>query len=328
MNYKDFIHVCTIFLVSNEKNISKVKNIQSKKVCNLLLNNIGNTSKTTPDPDKVIFNFSGYRLNNHGKSLLFKGLNVAIPLESINYSDYLLHFELLFRDVNSLNFSSFDKECVKGRLRDCIYSAFKQVSKISDKNLPDDEIITLKNLVDNKDLVIQKADKGNTMILNQSYCISRLNRILDETSKFKRLHLEEDKVLTHIIYMEQRIIDLLKSLGNQNEISEKNYNLYPSCSKPGLLYGLGKTQKALEDWIPTFSLILSAIDTSTYKLAKFCDKLLKPITTNEYTIKDFAKEVEEFDPNLIMASSDVKLLFTNISLTETIELFVENLYKN
>ena len=181
-------------------------------------------------------------------------------------------------------------------------------------------------------MVIRKADNDNTIvILNKNDYISRLNRILDETSKFKRFHLEKDKVLSHIIYMEQRIIDLLKSLGNQNEISEKNYNLYPSCSKPGLLYGLGKTQKALEDWIPTFSLILSAIDTSTYKLAKFCDKLLKPIATNEYTIKDwfsFAKEVEEFDPNLIMASSDVKLLFTNISLTETIELFVENLYKN
>ena len=41
--------------------------------------------------------------------------------------------------------------------------------------------------------------------------------------------------------MEQRIIDLLKSLKNQNEISEKNYdNLYPSGSKPGIIYGHGK----------------------------------------------------------------------------------------
>ena len=41
--------------------------------------------------------------------------------------------------------------------------------------------------------------------------------------------------------------------------------------------------------------IFSAIGTSTYKLPKFCYKLLKPITTNEYTIKDslsFAKEIE------------------------------------
>ena len=101
--------------------------------------------------------------------------------------------------------------------------------------------------------------------------------------------------------------------------------------KSGILYGLGKIHKALEDRIPTSRPILSAIGTPTYKLAKFCDKLLKPITTNEYTIKDsfsFAKEVEEFDSNLIMAGFDVKSLFTSIPLTETVSLCVENLYRN
>ena len=63
-------------------------------------------------------------------------------------------FELLFRDVNSLIFSSFDKECIKDTLRDCASSPFKQVSKISDKNLPDEEIKALKNLSENKNFPI------------------------------------------------------------------------------------------------------------------------------------------------------------------------------
>ena len=87
----------------------------------------------------------------------------------------------------------------------------------------------------------------------------------------------------------------------------------------------------MEDGVPTFRPILSAKGTPTYKLAKFCDKLLKPITTNEYTIRDsfsFAKEVEEFDPNIIIASFDIKSLFTNLPLTESIGLCVENLYGN
>ena len=66
--------------------------------------------------------------------------------------------------------------------------------------------------------------------------------------------MEEGKAVNHIIHMEERIIDLLKSLKNQNKISEKNYNLYPSDSKPGL----GKIHKSLEDGIPTFRPILSA----------------------------------------------------------------------
>ena len=57
LNYRDYIHVCTIFLVSNDKNIFKVKNMRTKKLCNPLLNNIGNISKTAHDPDKVLFNF-------------------------------------------------------------------------------------------------------------------------------------------------------------------------------------------------------------------------------------------------------------------------------
>ena len=98
-----------------------------------------------------------------------------------------------------------------------------------------------------------------------------------------------------------------------------------------MLYGLGKIQKSLEDGISTFRPILSAIGTSTNKLAKFCDTSLNPKTTNEYAIKDsfsFAKEIEEFGPNFIMASFDVKSLFTNILLLETIGLCDENLYRN
>ena len=70
MNYIDYIHVCTKFLVSNDK--SKRLKTQSKKLCNLLLSNIGNISKATHDPDNVIFNFSSDTLNNHEKLLSCK----------------------------------------------------------------------------------------------------------------------------------------------------------------------------------------------------------------------------------------------------------------
>ena len=45
-------------------------------------------------------------------------------------------------------------------------------------------------------MVIQKADKGNTIvILNKNDYISRLNRILDDISKLKRFHVEEGKII-------------------------------------------------------------------------------------------------------------------------------------
>ena len=91
------------------------------------------------------------------------------------------------------------------------------------------------------------------------------------------MNIEEGKALNHLIHKEERIMCFLKSLEDQGEISEKEKNdLYPSDSKPGALYWLTKIHKAIEDGIPSFCPILSTIGTPAYKLAKFCDKLLKP----------------------------------------------------
>ena len=61
---------------------------------------VGNISKTTHNPDMVVFKFSSYRLNNHEKLLLCRGLTFAILPKNIKYYDYLITFELLFRNVN------------------------------------------------------------------------------------------------------------------------------------------------------------------------------------------------------------------------------------
>ena len=48
----------------------------------------------------------------------------------------------------------------------------------------------LKNLSEKKGLVIQKAEKGNTVVvLDKNNYISRINGILADTSNFRKLHL-------------------------------------------------------------------------------------------------------------------------------------------
>ena len=88
-------------------------------------------------------------------------------------------------------------------------------------------------------------------------------------------------------------------------LKKKKTDLNSSRSKTGVLYGFAKIQKALEDVVPSFRPILSGKQTPTYKLAKFCDQLLKPLTNNEYIIKDsfsFAKEVLGINASLFTAS--------------------------
>ena len=51
---------------------------------------------------------------------------------------------------------------------------------------------------------------------------------------------------------------------------------------------------------------------------------------NEYTVIDsfsFSKEIIDQDPNLFMASFDIQLLFTNIPLDDTIDIYVDMLFE-
>ena len=94
------------------------------------------------------------------------------------------------------------------------------------------------------------------------------------------------------------------------------------------MYGSAKVHKIVTDDLPSFRPILSAIGTPTYKLAKFLVSMLEPLTTNEYTIKDPAEELQSLDSKLVMASFDIESLFTKIPLQETIDLCVENYFKD
>ena len=110
---------------------------------------------------------------------------------------------MLFSDINTLEVINLNNECVKSRLGDSAYT-FKQVSRISEKNISKEEVKALNNLVENKDFVIQKTDKGsNVIILNRSDYISKLSKILENKSKFKWVNVEEGKALNHLIHMEE-----------------------------------------------------------------------------------------------------------------------------
>ena len=83
MCFIDFVHVTTIFLVSNDKAISKIQKTHVKKLHNLFLNKYYDNSVTSHDPDKIIFNFSSHALTDHEKLLLNKGLNLLYRLRTL-----------------------------------------------------------------------------------------------------------------------------------------------------------------------------------------------------------------------------------------------------
>ena len=105
----DFAHVLCLFLVGNDSKLSKVMDVNNKKLHNLGLDN----RYECHDPDKVIFNYSSYKLSDLEKRLLAKGLNYALPPIKLNYGNYMTPFELFYREIRKLPIEDHELEKVK-----------------------------------------------------------------------------------------------------------------------------------------------------------------------------------------------------------------------
>ena len=105
--------------------------------------------------------------------------------------------------------------------------------------------------------------------------------------------------------------------------------IFPSRSKPGILYGRAKIHKPVTNNFPSFCPILSAIGISTFDLAKFLVSILKRLPENENTVHNsfsFASEVSKFNSKNLMVGLNVESLFTNIPLEETIARIFNDLF--
>ena len=245
----------------------------------------------------------------------------------------MTEFEPLYRSTLDLSMTIEEKNRFKTKLKDIALSSSKLFSDNCkfENNLSAEKINLLKALMRNKDIIIQKADKGNTVVItDKDKYIEGVKRAISDSNKFVQLNITPDKYLNYIINVEKKFKQLFKDLLDNDKISKDEYDkICPKGSRPGILYGNPKIHKPVVDNLPKFRPILSAINTPGYNLAKFLIPILEPLTHNEFTIKDsfsFAKDITTYDSSLYMASLDVESLFTNIPLNETINNCVSDLH--
>ena len=198
----------------------------------------------------------------------------------------MLPSELLFRDTKNTDLSIPQTKVVKSKTLDTAFSSFDGFNNNKMRsNLSKGELKALHNLRKQKYLVIQKADKDNTVVITEKNAyISKMKKIVFDTTKFEQINIEEDKQLNFLLKSEKKVIDLIKRLENEGKISEKEYELiYPRGSRPGILYGSPKFHKPVINNCPKFRPILSTIGTPTYKLGHFLVSILSPLTSNEFS---------------------------------------------
>ena len=288
------------------------------------------------DPKQIIHNYSSHILSSEQELLLIKGLNFAVPPKKLRYEDYMLPFELLYRDFSNIECKKEDLVFAKNELRHIAYSSYKMYNKKDHKleNISQVEHKAFLDLLDIENLIIQKADKGNVIVLlDKNIYVEKINGILNDETKFVKVNFEKrNKELDYLLSKQEEITKFLKELRDSKVITDSEFNsLRPSGSQPGVLYGLCKVHKGTDadGKSPPFRPILSAINTPSYKIAKFLVPMLSELTKNKFVSKDsfeFAKNVREQNPDFFMASFDIEALFTNVPLDETIDICVKKLF--
>ena len=86
-------------------------------------------SKIHHNPNKIIHNFFSNQLSQIEKSLLWKGLNFALPPKKLKFKNYLLPFHLLFRNIYDENQGNESILHLKSKIKDVELSSFRRYNK-------------------------------------------------------------------------------------------------------------------------------------------------------------------------------------------------------
>lgn len=275
---------------------------------------------------QIIHNFSSHQLSHSEQNALSFGLNFCIPDHKLSKEDIYAEFELTMVQLNEMSPTNPDKiQALKGGL---VNIASKVASaKPIFMGVSHEHLEALKNLRQRQELLITKPDKGSgVVLLNKSDYVSKMERILRDTTKFEWCEKQCDS--TH--KLESDISKCLKECKDDNIISEQLYNkVKPHGSKIPRLYGLPKVHK---DDVPLRP-ILSMCDSAQHLLAKWLVTVLKPIeqSVSRYCVKDsfqFADMMKDYNfKDQIMASFDITSLFTNVPINDTIDMIEEIILK-
>ena len=147
------------------------------------------------------------------KSLLVKGFS---------YSDYLINFELFYRSIDSLKILFGDNiDSIKTRIKDIALTSFRNYNANVPQHLSNEEFEALKTLSKNCNLVIQKADKDNSVVMvDKDVYLRRMETTVSDHNKFEKVSIKKG-ILNFSINHEKNINNYLKRLEKSGTFSSE-----------------------------------------------------------------------------------------------------------
>ena len=104
-------------------------------------------------------------------------------------------------------------------------------------------------MLQNNDVVIQKADKGKTInVIDKDAYEKKMKAIISDRSKFEKLDFQQEKHLNFIRNKEKRFMEIIKPLYEKGCFTRGEYlKIYATGSKSGILYELAQVHKPVEN---------------------------------------------------------------------------------
>ena len=159
-------------------------------------------------------------------------------------------------------------------LKEYVCSSFKKYNFLKELNLSNlsrDKYNALKILSSLKNIIIQKSDEGNSVVLmNRDHYINQMETLISDPAKFQKLLVPEIKDYKFMVYEKRLVHNILDTLYDKNAITcDIKTILTLDGPNPARLYGLQKIHNALVDGLPNYRPIISQIASPTYKVAKY-----------------------------------------------------------
>ena len=329
---KTTISILDYFILQKalSKNIEKfstsIQKTHDKKLANLTRNHSFPLSASD-----VIQNKSSYVLSKEEEDILKYGLRYALPPSKVSRTDVFCEFEKMQKFFSKSLKAEYSHRHITAELQ-TLAENYVSSYRPSSSTLKRHGI--LKKLKNNKDIVVTRPDKGESVvIMNRKDYYDSVSSLIQDPQKFRRVKLKTKKDVTE--FREGQLQRYLLSLKKKDIFSDDIYDsIYPVGSIPARLYGLPKIHKVDKesDQIPPFRPIISSIGSYNYNLAKYLNSLLCPCIPSEFSCSDsftFVREIQnlEFQKSFLV-SFDVESLFTNVPVKETTEIAMDLIYQH
>ena len=330
-NLRDRLTICQYQLILQQIRDHSIKSIvlDKSKTHQKKLFNLWNKQRKSKTPDCVI-NLSSYKLSLSEKSALMFGFKRSIMPKHIDEIKTKASIESQTKKVclnenKTLNYDMLES------LRNSTTKFISESNKACATNKNKAIHRTLINLARNKNIRCLNMDKGNgVVIMNTKDYNDKMNKILEDGSRFKKLNFDpnSNNYSRAPWYLKEKTIYRLVYKYIKPLVTDKvYYKLIPKGTQPGKMYGFAKNHKTNCPLRP----VLSATKTPEYALCKWLETELKPYLKSDWIINssfEFVEKLKDFRPlnTDICVTFDIKSLYTNVPLEETINNVTKVVY--